>query len=108
MRVCLDCPTLIPRDAYKGRCSTCNRKRDAARGTRQERGYDAGYDRERRYWEKVFAAGLHVTCWRCGEQIADEEWHLGHDDHDRSVVRGPEHARRCNLSAAGRASKGTL
>lgn len=31
--------------------------------------------------------------------------HLGHDDHDRSITRGPECV-ECNLTAAGRASRG--
>ena len=28
-------------------------------------------------------------------------WHLGHDDNDRTVYRGPEHE-SCNLKAAAR------
>ncbi len=43
-------------------------------------------------------------CWRCGLPInPGTAWHTGHDDTDRSVIRGAEHA-SCNLSAA--ASKG--
>ena len=43
-----------------------------------------------------------VDCWRCGERILPgAEWHLGHDDHDRTIYRGPEHA-VCNLTAASR------
>lgn len=44
-------------------------------------------------------------CWRptCGKWIPPgSAWHLGHDDHDHDVIRGPEHA-SCNLKAAARA-----
>ena len=100
--VCLDCSAL---GAWKrGRCPEHERSRDKARGTRRERGYDAAHDREGKRWRTKVAAGEHVTCWRCGEPIADpSDCHLGHDDHDRSITRGPEHA-TCNLSAAGRNS----
>lgn len=42
-------------------------------------------------------------CWRCGNPIPPGSlWHLGHDDHDRSIIRGPEHP-HCNLTAAAKA-----
>jgi hypothetical protein len=45
-------------------------------------------------------------CWRCWGWIPPgSRWHLGHDDWDRTVIRGPEHE-RCNLTAAAR--KGRL
>jgi hypothetical protein len=67
--------------------------------TRQQRGYDAAYDRTRARYKLVVDAGR-ATCWRCGRWIDPRtEWHLGHDDHDRRIIRGPEHA-RCNLAAA--------
>ena len=48
-------------------------------------------------------AGL-GSCWRCGRWIAPgSAWHVGHDDNDRSVIRGAEHAGE-NLKAG--ASKG--
>lgn len=48
-------------------------------------------------------AGL-ARCWRCTEPIPPgSAWHLGHDDLDRSIIRGAEHP-DCNLKAA--ASKG--
>jgi hypothetical protein len=44
-----------------------------------------------------------VTCWRCGEPILPtDEWDLGHDDNDRSITKGPEHANRCNRSTAAK------
>jgi hypothetical protein len=45
-----------------------------------------------------------VSCWRCLEPILPgADFHLGHDDNDRTIIRGPEHP-LCNLSAAGKAS----
>lgn len=49
-------------------------------------------------------AGL-AHCWRptCRKLLLPGQWHLGHDDNDRSIIRGGECA-DCNLKAA--ASKG--
>jgi hypothetical protein len=104
-RVCAEagCPTLT--DAT--RCTTHTRAKDKARGTRQQRGYTAEHDREARAWRERVARGELVKCWRCGKPITDpSDLHLGHDDLDRSITRGPEHGRACNLSAAGRARHG--
>lgn len=66
--------------------------------------------RSPRYKATRAAAKVHVesgaaTCWRCGKWIPPgSNWHLGHDDNDRRIIRGPEHAIECNLKAA--ASKG--
>ena len=100
-KVCIDCPAIG--DWKRGRCPTHDRARDKARGRRQARGYDANHTRTAATWRARVAAGEHVTCWRCGEPITDPaDCHLGHDDEDRNITRGPEHGRRCNLSAAGR------
>ena len=99
MRVCLDCPALIPTG---NRCPTCARRNDKARGTRQQRGYDATHDRLRATYQHRMNTGETFTCWRCGQPINPDTWDLGHDDHDRSITRGPEHANGCNRSAAGR------
>lgn len=105
MRVCAEpgCPNLIP--AKQGnRCKQHRAERERLRGTRQQRGYDYRHDQLRSRWAPRVAAGA-VKCWRCGELIApDEPWDLGHDDNDRTKYRGPEHAFRCNRSAAGRKS----
>lgn len=70
------------------------------RRTTTARGY--GYtvhQKLRQQWAPKVATGT-VTCWRCGKLIGrTEPWDLGHDDHDRTRYRGPEHA-RCNRSAA--------
>jgi hypothetical protein len=67
------------------------------------RGYTHQHRKTRAESALQVATGT-VKCWRCLERIeSGDEWHLGHDD-DR-VTRGPEHARRCNLSAAGHAAQ---
>jgi hypothetical protein len=68
------------------------------------RGYGTTHQWLRRQWAPLVAAGT-VNCWRCGERIPPgAPWHLGHDDHDRRITRGPEH-KHCNLSAAGRKAR---
>ncbi|OOB91232.1 hypothetical protein B0T42_07315 [Rathayibacter sp. VKM Ac-2630] len=58
----------------------------------------------RRDWSALVKTGT-IRCWRCTELIgAAEAWDLGHDDLDRTITRGPEHAGRCNRAAGGRAS----
>ena len=99
MRVCAEplCPTLTEGT----RCPTHTREKDRARGTRQERGYDAAHDRLRAEWAPLVATG-HVKCARCREAIAAHAaWDLGHDDHDRNRYAGPEHA-SCNRATSGR------
>lgn len=74
------------------------------RATTTQRGYGSGHKRMRAQWAPKVATGT-VTCWRCGELIApDDPWDLGHDDDDRSIYRGPEHAGPCNRSAAAKRS----
>lgn len=103
-RVCLEpgCPTLTT----KSRCPDHERQRDRARGTRQERGYDAGHDKLRAAWQRLLDDGAEIYCWRCQlngkhTRIDPTDWHLGHDDEDRSRHRGPE-CPPCNLATAGR------
>jgi len=70
-----------------------------SRGSTTQRGYGRVHDRVREQLAPLVLAGQ-VRCWRCGDAIwPGEPWDLGHDDHDRSQYRGPEHA-RCNRSAA--------
>lgn len=105
LRVCSTpgCPTLTD----KPRCLTHRREAEQARGTRAERGYDAAHIRARAEWQRRIDSGEPVTCWRptCRQPIVGRAWHLGHDDTDRSITRGPE-CITCNLSAAGRAAHG--
>ena len=102
MRVCIDCPRLIPAGT---RCTDCARTKDRARGTRQERGYNAAHDQLRRTYQRRMNHGETFQCWRCGDPINPELWHLGHDDNDRDTYRGPE-CPACSLASrtAGRIS----
>lgn len=68
------------------------------------RGYGSQHQKLRARWAPFVAAGQ-VDCGRCGAPITSgQDWHLGHDDHDRTKYTGPEHA-ECNLSAAGQAGR---
>lgn len=99
MRVCaeMDCPTLTDTT----RCSTHTRAKERARGTRQARGYGPAHDALRADYQARMNRGEAFDCWRCGDEIDPEHWHLGHDDEDRSVYRGPECV-PCNTATAGR------
>ena len=67
-----------------------------------QRGYDETHRKLRRQLRPIVEAGR-AHCWRCGEMISPrEQWDLGHDDHDRTRYRGPEHV-ACNRGAPGRA-----
>lgn len=95
-RVCSTpgCPTLVT----SGRCAPCSSEYERARGTRQERGYDAAYDRAHRAYQRRMDAGEVFLCWRCPElgraaHLVDPRpgrWHLGHDNRDRTIIRGPQ------------------
>ena len=80
------------------------RKRDQGRrrdvqGAAQR--YGKAHRRKRAQWAVKVDAG-HVNCWRCGKWIQPgTPWHLGHDDRDPTLHRGPEHE-RCNVTAAVR------
>lgn len=63
----------------------------------------AEHRRRRAAGQREVDAGR-AHCWRCGGRLTPgQPWHLGHDDYDRSIYRGPEHP-HCNTSAA--ATKG--
>jgi len=105
LRVCSQpgCATLIDTSGY---CPSHARERDTARGSRQDRGYDAAHDAERARWARIIKR-TSVPCARCHEPITDGmAWDLGHTD-DRKAWTGPEHAGPCNRSAAGKASHQT-
>lgn len=71
-RPCLDCGTL----ATSARCPPCTRSKDRARGTRQQRGLNAEYDRNRAI---ILAAA--TTCAVCGQPgTADDPLTAGHID----------------------------
>jgi len=105
MHVCSEpgCPDLTT----GRRCTAHASAHEQRRGTRQQRGYDAEYDRARRRWApKVAACTVHCHAPVCIETsgrliLPHQPWDLGHDDQRR--IRGPEHA-TCNRAAGGRAS----
>lgn len=96
LRVCLEpgCPDLT----HVSRCERHTRERDRARGTRQQRGYDAAYDAQRKADVGALASGAVLICWRCGAVVMPHEYSLGHCDDDRTVIHGAEHLRGCNLA----------
>lgn len=99
-RVCPQpgCPELTT----GGRCATHRRQTERARGTRQQRGYDADHLALRARLAPLVATGT-VRCWRCQELVTPTDtWDLGHTD-DRTAYAGVEHA-RCNRSAGGKAA----
>jgi hypothetical protein len=100
-RVCAEpgCPTLTD----KTRCTTHTRAKDKARGTRQQRGYDATHDQLRATYQRRIDSGEVITCWRpgCWTVLHGRAWHLGH--HDNRTHAGPECV-PCNLRNAGIAS----
>jgi len=87
-----------------GRCPEHARDKERQRKTSSQRGYGGKHQAERAEWQARLDAGEVILCWRCAEPIPRDpaEWDLGHDDDDRNIIRGPEHARRCNRAAAGR------
>ena len=65
------------------------------------RGYGGKHQALRKRLAVLVASGRAV-CWRCGRAIyPGQSWDLGHDDRDRTIYRGPEHA-RCNRSSGAR------
>ena len=102
-RVCstAGCGTLIPAGTRGYKCTRCARGADKARGTRQERGYDAAHDQLRAKWQRRLDDGLVVHCWRCGDQVDPTNWTLGHCDIDRTKYHGPE-CPRCDYATMGR------
>lgn len=65
------------------------------------RGYGAPHRALRAEWQRVVDAGA-AECWRCGREVKPgDEWHLGHDDNDRTKYRGVE-CPKCNTEHGGR------
>jgi hypothetical protein len=94
------CPPCKAAKANASRPAT--RARDARRGTRQQRGYDAEHDQIR----AMLIATYHPTdpCWRCLEPLGPDPsvLDLGHTD-DRTGYQGLEHA-ACNRGARAQRS----
>jgi hypothetical protein len=77
-------------------------KRGTPADARRRAEYDSPeYRRARKALKAEHAAGR-AFCWRCGRYIPPHmPRHTGHDDRDRTVIRGNE-CPSCNLSAAAR------
>lgn len=105
-RVCAQpgCPTLIPQG--RSYCTPHTHARDYARGTAEQRGYNAEYRRQRTLARQQVDQGG-VTCWRCRQPInPGEPFDLGHDDNNRDIIRGPEHP-KCNRATNTRRARTT-
>lgn len=98
---CLDCGA----PGHRRLCPVCTRGRDRRRGSTTRRDYGWRHQQERAVWQERIDAGEPVTCWRpdCSNPITGRAWHLGHDDEDRRITRGPECV-DCNLHHAGKAA----
>lgn len=99
MKVCSEpgCPEV----QTETRCLEHRRQRERARGTRQQRGYDAEHDKLRARYQSYMDAGFAYRCWRCGQPIDPANWTLGHCDIDRSKHHGPE-CPPCDYATTGR------
>lgn len=86
------------------RFRTANRNSPAARARQAD--YNTRHYREAGARAVTQVQSGQARCWRCRTPIPrtarrGPDWQLGHDDWDRSIIRGPE-CSRCNRSAAGR------
>lgn len=70
-------------------------------GSTTARGYGAKHQALRKKWQAIVDRG-EAYCWRCGCWLEPgQPFDLGHDDHDRTVYRGPECV-PCNRATKGR------
>lgn len=100
-RVCSEpgCPNVT--EGHQ-RCDECRSAYERTRGTSKQRGYGQPHRTARAAVKPDVEAG-NATCWRCGQPIAPgATWDMGHDDDDRNVHRGPEHA-ACNRATKAHA-----
>ncbi|GIF08675.1 hypothetical protein Asi03nite_62130 [Actinoplanes siamensis] len=91
------------------RCDDHQAQRERARGTKQQRGYDAAHGRLRADWAPRVERGEvdchEVVCLMPIRRILPgQAWHLCHD-RETGQHLGPGHA-SCNASEGGRAAHG--
>lgn len=79
--------------------------RDTAADAARRAKYDSPEHRAARAYYGLQVAKRQAVCWRCGNLLLPGRWHVGHDDHDTSAIRGPE-CDTCNRKAGAR--KGAL
>lgn len=94
------CPTLIDQGTRGGRCDPCRREQEQARGTRQQRGYDAEYDRTR---AALLPRAYGTRCHFCGEFMWPHQTLALDHTEDRAGYRGIVHL-SCNAADGGRRS----
>jgi hypothetical protein len=71
------------------------------------RGYGSKHQRLRAQYQRRMDQGERFNCARCDQPIQPgTPWDLGHDDHDRSIYRGPEHRGRGCPQGGNRATSG--
>ena len=97
LRPCLDCGALSRGARCSAHAQAVQRVRwhaqDRQRSSASQRGYDREHQALRRKIAGQIERGEVVGCWRCGQPIGQGmAWDLGHDDSDRSIVRGAEHS----------------
>lgn len=79
-------------------CTEHARAADRARGTSAQRGYGTPHVNARKAMARLVATG-NVRCARCHQpNPSGADWHLDHDDNDRTKYIGASCA-HCNLSA---------
>jgi hypothetical protein len=92
------CPTILTQgQRYCPRHAHAYEKR---RGSRQQRGYNAGHDRLRTDWQRRIDSGEYVVCATCPTVIVGRMWQLGHD-HEHGGYLGPQCV-PCNTGDGGR------
>jgi hypothetical protein len=85
-----------------GKPSGWHRKRDSAVERARVAEYASPQYRAARRAVKAEVEAGRGSCWRCGRYLPPGSlFHLGHDDRDRTVLRGAE-CPPCNLTAAAR------
>jgi hypothetical protein len=85
-----------------GKRNGWSRKRDSEAERARVAEYASPQYRAARRAVKAEVEAGRGSCWRCGRYLPPgSRFHLGHDDHDRTVLRGAE-CPDCNLSAAAR------
>ncbi len=79
-----------------------HRKENTAAGRARSVQYRTPEHRAKVKEYKALQAAGRAYCWRCSRWLPPgTPMHAGHDDHDRTVYRGPE-CPGCNLKAAAR------
>ncbi|MGE2733834.1 hypothetical protein [Mycolicibacterium vaccae] len=77
-----------------------------AQGSTSRRGYGTRHQRLREQLKPIVKSGQAI-CWRCEQPIGPEQpFDLGHDDDDRTIYRGPEHALKDDCAAGGNRAAG--